>query len=90
MKLTVISKEIVQVDYKVLVAMSDGSLLQYNCERKLTNQELGSYSELLYKTREELRNLMSNINSDVMIERRCRLDQHKAMTLGWDYRARGY
>jgi len=90
---TVVSMELVVVDYKVLAEMSDGSLIELSTpwgappERDLTSHSIIGWR---FKTREQLIELARRLNSQRRDDANYRLHLDKVRRLGWDYASRGY
>lgn len=88
MRLTVVSNEVIGVDYKVLALMTDNSTVElslpWGCPQE---KELRQWR---WQTREQLVKLAQNYNSNRKCDVATRLHEDKVRRLGWDYARRGY
>jgi len=92
MQLTVVARELVVVDYKVLVEMTDGSLVELSCPWGCPKEsDINHYwSGWRNRTKEQLIELARHHNADKRIGANYALHMDKVRRLGHDYASRGY
>lgn len=89
----VVSEEVIYCDGKLLVEMSDDTLLQFalHCEPKAS--DLSSFYGpwgWRYRTKDELTRMVGDMNREVMLNSNELLRMDKVRRLGWDHAQRGY
>ena len=88
MQLTNVSRDLIAVDYKVLVEMTDGQLIELSTPWGTpTEPTLRTWK---WKTRTELTTLAQNHNCDRKYQQWARVDADKVRRFGHDYASRGY
>lgn len=85
--LTVVSKELVWCDYRLLVEFTDGSVRTYVCDREPDKYDL---NRMRYVTADYITAHIGDLNSMSRLNANIALHESKVARLGWDYAKRGY